>query len=126
MKTRTYMQAVVGLAAGLLAGGAITIGAQAATQGDNPVQLTVGDATCDLEVNTYDALAALRYDAGLPPAGSECDDIVGHTYQLAPACQEDEVIIGTGDFKSTGYWDHYECFHPDNFEQIDGVTQPYR
>ena len=28
-------------------------------------------------------------------------------------CQEDEVIIGIGNFMSTGYWDEYVCTHPD-------------
>lgn len=31
-----------------------------------------------------------------------------------PACHEDEVVQGRGDFHSTGYWDRYVCVHPDS------------
>lgn len=27
-----------------------------------------------------------------------------------PKCQEDEIIVGTGNF-ANGYWDSYECKH---------------
>jgi hypothetical protein len=26
-----------------------------------------------------------------------------------PPCQEDEVIVGVGDFGTNGYWSGYEC-----------------
>lgn len=26
-----------------------------------------------------------------------------------PACQEDEIVVGHGDFKPTGYWNGYGC-----------------
>lgn len=28
-------------------------------------------------------------------------------------CQEDEFIVGIGNFDSNGYWDEYVCIHPD-------------
>ena len=30
-----------------------------------------------------------------------------------PPCQEDEVIVGVGNFYSDGYWDEYLCVHPE-------------
>jgi hypothetical protein len=26
-----------------------------------------------------------------------------------PQCQEDEVLVGVGDFHHSGYWDSYRC-----------------
>lgn len=31
-----------------------------------------------------------------------------------PACQEDEVIVGVGNFDGD-FWDEYRCAHPDRF-----------
>lgn len=31
-----------------------------------------------------------------------------------PRCQEDEVVVGVGDFHSSGYWDAYRCWHVEN------------
>src|SRR3712207_1403266 len=31
-----------------------------------------------------------------------------------PYCQEDEIVMGYGDF-AKGRWEHYRCQHPDNF-----------
>jgi hypothetical protein len=33
---------------------------------------------------------------------------------IVPACQEDEVLVGQGDFRA-GYWDAYHCV---NFEEV--------
>ncbi len=30
-----------------------------------------------------------------------------------PSCQEDELIVGIGNFDTDGYWDNYICVHPD-------------
>ena len=32
-----------------------------------------------------------------------------------PLCQEDEIIVGTGDFDGT-YWEEYQCVAADDFE----------
>lgn len=37
----------------------------------------------------------------------------GHT-PFVPQCQEDEVVIGRGDFGNDGYWDFYECANRDD------------
>jgi len=94
------------------------LGATAIVRGqeERPVQLMVGDTTCDLEVTSVDALVTLRQVAGMQPIGGECTP-VGSSYQVVPACMEDEVIIGYGDFHSDGLWDHYRCEHPDNLQQ---------
>lgn len=34
--------------------------------------------------------------------------------RVVPACEEDEVIVGTGDFAG-GYWTGYQCV---NFEEV--------
>lgn len=81
---------------------------------DMPVQLTVGDTTCDLAVDESDILVSLRYLADASPVGSECDDLTGQSFRLILACQEDEVIVGYGDFHSTGYWDEYGCIPLDD------------
>ncbi len=33
--------------------------------------------------------------------------------RAVPSCQEDEIVAGTGDFTSDGFWEGYECVHPD-------------
>ena len=30
-------------------------------------------------------------------------------YRLLPSCPEDSVLVGAGEFESTGLWDRYEC-----------------
>ena len=30
-----------------------------------------------------------------------------------PSCQEDELVVGIGNFNNDGYWDEYICVHPD-------------
>lgn len=30
-----------------------------------------------------------------------------------PSCQEDEILIGVGDFHAGGYWDSYDCHNID-------------
>lgn len=35
------------------------------------------------------------------------------TEPITPPCQEDEFIVGIGNFASNGYWDSYICIHPD-------------
>lgn len=37
--------------------------------------------------------------------------VVTHNHS-APKCQEDDVIVGTGNF-SNGYWDSYKCVNID-------------
>ncbi len=39
------------------------------------------------------------------------DDSAGSVDSI-PACQEDEVVVGNGDF-SSGYWSNYECVPAD-------------
>ena len=38
--------------------------------------------------------------------------VEGRNFHDAPSCQEDEVIVGIGDFDS-GYWSEYICVHPE-------------
>ena len=38
-----------------------------------------------------------------------------------PQCQEDEIVTGTGDFQSSGYWDSYVCTNLDDF--VDFVNR---
>ena len=33
--------------------------------------------------------------------------------RMVPSCQEDEVIVGRGDFNSAGYWGNYYCENVD-------------
>lgn len=40
--------------------------------------------------------------------------LVLDTAPTVPACAEDEVIVGVGDFHPSGLWDAYRCEHPDN------------
>ena len=35
------------------------------------------------------------------------------TTEEVPACNEDEVITGSGDFGPDGYWEEYRCENPD-------------
>ena len=39
--------------------------------------------------------------------------VEGRNFHNAPSCQEDELIVGVGDFDS-GYWSEYLCIHLDN------------
>ena len=32
---------------------------------------------------------------------------------IVPPCNEDELVVGIGDFTSDGYWSEYICIHPD-------------
>lgn len=41
------------------------------------------------------------------------DTIVNVTLGDVPPCQEDEIVVGMGDFNSDGYWSKYRCDHPD-------------
>ena len=82
-------------------------------QEDVMLETTIGDVNCDTVVDSYDVVETMRYIGDMIPVQLICAPI-GTTFQLAPPCMEDEVVVGTGDFNSDGYWDRYVCDHPDN------------
>lgn len=44
--------------------------------------------------------------------------------RFIPPCQEDAVIVGRGDFNSSGYWSRYECVTVDELAAAEGRIQP--
>lgn len=68
------------------------------------------------------AIAGLAVASFLAGSQLALNDAQSHFRGLTvPKCEEDEIVMGTGDF-SGGLWDRYRCEHPDNL--VTETTNP--